>query len=862
MNTTLLINLSGETYQRVDLYEDLPIQVVIQQLDIVDFQQRKSQYSKTFLVPGTSQNSILFEHYFEVNGIEFNPLLKIPAVVQYRGQDIFQGILRLNAVIQSPNSLDYELYLMGDVGDFTSTIKNTTLNQLDFTDLQHEQNYTNIALSWNGTPDGGGLFDGQVVYPLVNWGYYYQDTTSAATPSFTIDFGKTYSFDQSAYGIPTEYFKPAIRLKTLVDKIFAQTDYNIASEFFETDYFKSIYVDTFVNGQLGIEAASAVTNQNIFKSYSPNQDKHYLGNNARKTFIPQFSTNLSNGYDPLGNFNNSFGFFTAPYAGNYYFNLRFNYESKDPLQTGGRFRVVVNQGQSFAGIVNTGSTIYVSDEYKIGIKIPSFTFENGSVNIFFSASCSPGDVIFPFLEETVPYFSVGLNLSTTRGQYILKPFNQGGVVDPFIMWDLYNSPTLTGTQTVDFKLGVPNLNSIDFLKSLILHFNLVLIQDEASKTIRMEPYPWYYDETNRDEKDWTQRLDLNSSYRIEPLSFDLSKEIELTYVDAQEENLNKLFSDKYDYVFGRKKYVSDSNLLTGDKKYVSSFAALPTESLENAPNIVIPSMYRQQANQKTPYSFKPHMFFWCGNRFAYTDVYKTQPGYWYINDNGTPRQQSTYPQIHHLSSLDVQFTPLLSDLNFSSDFDFYGNTNTQLPMYTENTTYNLYWKDYIENNYSLETRRFTGKFFLRPFDIADIDLTDKIYVKDSFYRIDKINDASLIDNKLTNISLIKELGGYYKVESQAPFYAISGNTPYPGLPLAYSGDVYTATTVDVLCASGGTLENVITFGFGGFANLQQVWIDAGTYYKPMDMGIYLRPSGTTDNYVVIDKQGRILEIDC
>ena len=96
MDTSLILYLNGE-WKIVDLYEDLPISVVIQETDVTDFQGRKSPYSKQFSVPGTNNNNRVFEEYFEVNGIDFDPLTKISSVVQYRGTDIFNGTLRLEA---------------------------------------------------------------------------------------------------------------------------------------------------------------------------------------------------------------------------------------------------------------------------------------------------------------------------------------------------------------------------------------------------------------------------------------------------------------------------------------------------------------------------------------------------------------------------------------------------------------------------------------------------------------------------------------------------------------------------------------------------------------------------------------------
>ena len=120
MNTTLLVNISGTTYEQVDIFEDIPIQLVIQQSDLTDVTSRRTPYSKIVQVPGTNNNDKVFEHYFEVNGTDFNPLNKVPCVVQYRGTDIFRGVLRLNGVIQNKYNRIYEVYMLGVISDVAS----------------------------------------------------------------------------------------------------------------------------------------------------------------------------------------------------------------------------------------------------------------------------------------------------------------------------------------------------------------------------------------------------------------------------------------------------------------------------------------------------------------------------------------------------------------------------------------------------------------------------------------------------------------------------------------------------------------------------------------------------------------------
>ena len=871
MDTSLIVYLDG-IWKRVDLYEDIPISVMIQELDINALDVRKSPYSKQFVVPNTSSNARVFEHYFEVNGIEFNPLTKVQCVVQYRGTDIFTGLLRLSAVINNPEYTDYEVFIMGQVGDFASEIRNLTLQDLQWDDLQHELNYDNITQSWEAKDnDVDGLFGGKVLYPMINYGLPYQDIGGVQTPAYTYTFDEPYSFDQSTHSVPEYVWKPAIRVREVIDRIFARTGYQVVSEFFDTDYFKSMYMDTFQNGKLGVDVASAVTNQNIFKTYMRPSTVITFGTAGARPL--NFQTFRGDGYDPLANFVLGTGvsssidppappfntnYFRVPFAGKYSWNFRFNYDDNNVCGGDIDFQIYARKSSDLSTL-DSQPPFAVSPLYQL----PTCGSQ-ASVNYFFTGNCGTGEYVRLYID---------LKSSSTPGNQLrLLPYNEYTITSQAPMWDLYSSPDLAGTQLVDIRLGLQQINCIDFLKAMITMFNLVIVQDEVSQSIMIEPFNWYYNEADRTEKDWTQKLDLNSSYRIEPLSFDLTKEVNLTYTKGSEEYLNKIFEDTNKYQYGRYKYISTNNLLSGEQNYEIPFAATPTTVVNGADNFIIPAFYRELNTAVTtsgytyttlqPYSNKPHIFFWTGNRFAYKDEFRQVQGSWYLSSGSTPVEITTYPCVSHLSSLDIQIPDLVSDLNFGSTFDFFGNYNTLPVQFTQFNLWNLYWEDYVDNNYSNETRRLTGRFFLKPIDIYETSLTDKIYVKDSFYRIELINEADLTDYKLTECSLIKERGGYYKVIPPSPFYAISGNTPYEGITSAYTVNCYTATTISPVCSSSASTTTLTTFGVSGLTNLQQVYYNTGTEYRPVDVGIYLKTTGGTDTFVVINNTGQILLQNC
>jgi hypothetical protein len=865
MNTNLILNINGQR-REVDLYEDIPISLVLQETDITNFDNRKSPFTKTFVVPGTSTNNKTFEIYYEVNGTDFNPLVKIDAAVQLRGTDIFNGICRLNSVIVKPNGIDYEIYIMGETADFVSDLKDLSLQELDWIDLTHSLTYDNLLKSWEArNNDVDGLFGGKIIYPMINYGLPYQDNST--TPAFTYAFSGPNAFSNPGNAIRPDVFKPAIRVKTVIDKIFENTTYTIKSDFFETEYFKSIYMDTFLNGKIGTESASGVTNQNIFRVYTNNEfilRPSQLG----MTFL-NFQSFRNDGYDPLNNFTlgptnttinqpppppQNSSFFRAPFAGTYSFNFQLILSGEGNIP--GCFvagQLIARKGPTLASLDSGGN---------FAATAPFFTNAaptGQAINWFFTTTLNAGD-----------YVKIGWNTSQSScpGQagVTFKGFLSGGVSKPAPMFELYASPVIEGPVLVDMGIGIPNLDCIQFFKALVTMFNLVIIQDETNKTLRIEPYNWYYDEKIRNKKDFTPILDLNSSYKIEPLSFDLSKQLDFTYTDAGEEILNQTFFDEKNYNYGRYRYVSTGNLLTGEQKYELPFAATPTDTVVGSEYVIIPQCYRQLEgdSRQLPYNDKPHLFFWVGNRYCYLDKFKILAGNWFLLSGSTPQLLTTYPAVSHLSSLDILLPDYVSDLNFGTDIDFFFSKNDIPVQVTSFTLYNTWWKDYIDNNYSNETRRFSGKFYFTPLDLYKTKLNDKVFVKDSYYRIEKINEGDLVNNKLTDIQLIKERGGYYKVIPPPPQYFVtSAKSTFPVLLPPTGISAYVSIDKNLVCNNTPfTLTTVYQFGSstqlyeGGSVSFSP----SGTGFIPQ--GTYIKDATTNKVFVVINNYGEIIEDQC
>ncbi len=172
----------------------------------------------------------------------------------------------------------------------------------------------------------------------------------------------------------------------------------------------------------------------------------------------------------------------------------------------------------------------------------------------------------------------------------------------------------------------------------------------------------------------------------------------------------------------------------------------------------------------------------------------------------------------------------------------------------------------MENNYSNETRRFSGKFYFTPLDVYNTKYNDKIFLKDSYYRIEKIEEADLVDNKLTDISLIKERGGYYKITPPSPEYLITqGQGTYPVLVAPVALNVISSGDKDTLCAGGGVGQTIYQYGGGLILYEGSTVVTAiGTVgnIPYVAQGTYLKSPITNKIFVVINNYGQIIEDPC
>lgn len=854
MNTTLIVLDDDNKWQQLDLYEELSINVIIQETDITDIEARRSPYSKIFAIPGTKNNNAFFESFYEVNGTSFDPLTRRECVVQYRGTDIFKGFLRLNKVTILDNTFEYEVYILSEITDFATLIQDTQLNELDWNYLNHIQNFDTVKMSWYADgSDTAGLFGGKIIYPMAHYGLIYSGATGdTAQFKFGINLPDNKGLNYSGTSIPPTYFKPAIRILEVLNKIFESTGYEVVSNFFKTDYFRSIYMDLAANGKIGVETVEDKSNQNIFKVYGPPEPagQKLLYSNGVFHQLNMDRIDETDGYDPSGNYDETFWCFQAPVSGYYSFEFTGTINQITNTNTVGTyygFNLFASSTRE--GLSNSGTRTPVGGTIDNYIAL-NYSSQNRKRVFFNNVLLTAGQFVGLFIR-----FNTSSSSNRNAGLWVLpRNNNEFGA-----RWELYNSPQYIVSNNVDMKLQFPELSALDFFKSIIKMFNLVVVQTPDEKKLRIEPLPWYYAQTLSNEVDWTQKIDKNSPIVVEPVNFQLQKEYNFQYASAEDEHLGKLWEDIYQVPYGTKKFVAKSDILTGKSVLEFPFRPVPTEVITGSTNIIIPMFYRfdEATFREVPYSNKNHIFFWCGNRFFYNDYLKTEQMTWRMTSGATPVDFTTYPCISHLSTLDDNTE--FSDLNFDKNFDFFGDDNTAIQQFTQYNLYQLWYGDYFNNLYSPEVRRMSAKILLNPLDVYNINLTDRVFIKDAIYNIEKVNEADLVNWKLTDVSFIKQVSQYNKIDPPAPVYDVMVNEPYGATGATYTFSGWVADFQSDVCnelVTSGTVYSTFSAATSG----AYIFSDSGAT-QPYPIGTYFKEiSG--DTYVVINSLGLITEDPC
>jgi hypothetical protein len=570
----------------LDLYEESPIKINLSVEDITSAD-ATSAFTRTFRVPGTAHNDSFFKSAYYVDSIDYDVTVKKPAELLIDGEPFREGHIRLQKIYknQDLDRNDYEIVFLGETRDFASVLGDSPMCQLDL-DLVHSLNYDNVVESWQAYPEGNltdGLFNGDVVYPLIDFG------REPGKPEIK---NTGLRFTLAGNGIEPDRFKPMIRAKALLDGIFASTGYTYESEFLESNLFKKMYVSAFGND------SSAVTEL----GQSVNLFEAQQGILIQATSLEVVPCNIEI-TDPGNNYNNTSTplleqySYTAPLDGAYTFDASAAVSVRADIGT---------TAYATAVLLKNGSTIYTGSS------------GTNTVSLNTTVTLTTGDVI---------QFAVDFSSATDQGSIsngVFKCTSAVGNLDPIALLDC------------EYK-------QIDFVKDMLTSFRLVMAPKKgAPTTFIIEPWVEYI--ATGDIYDWSQKLDRSKDVQLEPLFFTQSDRIEFKMTE-DEDLINNYNQTAYKEVYGQLNFDSGSELLKGTREVTTNFSPTPLGLLDGLSAFqgndtwVIPKLYSGDAQYSEPIRPNTRFLFYNGLQSASVN--------WFMLDGTTEVEYPNYPLVSY-----------------------------------------------------------------------------------------------------------------------------------------------------------------------------------------------------------------------
>ena len=703
-----------------DLYEDEDIPLSLSIDDFKNVAEKTQSYSKDFNLPATKRNNRIFTQIFEItNSVEsnaesFNPYVQTQCVLKQDGNVIFKGFLKLIDIVNKEGEISYNVNLYSESIILVDVLQNKLFRDLDFDELTHDYNKTNITNSWY---DSTGI---TLSEPLGLSSFAYDaalgvnNTTVLKYPF--IDWTGNLSVDSTTnYPILNKLedaFRPFIQCKYIVDKIFNDAGFTFTSTFLNSSTFTNLFMDfNWGAGDMPIE----VNSNSVVGNYNATS-KHYAGSsytNLRLTFP---TTSLAS-----VNYDTSTHKITSP-NNNSEFAITYDYE------------LAVENGSPFAGyrwfVTKADGSPSISIDELQGTLNP---LSSGSFSGSFTITLDQGDTLEAQFKSSIAsmfYQDYNILISSTATVNITR-----------------NITAVTESTLLNNLRG--DLGQWEFIKGFINMFNLIIRQDETNPTnLLIETYDTVFNDIDKgltlaDRKithDWTNKIDA-SEIKLTPL--DLAKETKFDYIEDDKDFAANLYKNTFVEPYGSKTFTARGNTIFVESAEVSAtpFAATIVKPLfDYTPQFLTPAIYSSDGGVYQSFDNKPRI------------LYKTSASPFTMTSGTSykiPQQNGVVSTGAETKYLKFSHTTDLPPLSTSLDLNFSPHLLIGISGNTLNSLYQQYWSNYFDELYNFDTKTMTVKVNLNAADITQFDFRNKVMIQNRAFRVNKIdykpNDLSTVE---------------------------------------------------------------------------------------------------------------------
>lgn len=302
-------------YQRLDLFDDEQVSLTQTIQDVRDIEKIFTDFSRSFSLPASAKNNLLFRHYYRTDIVEdlvsdaiFNANTKLRAIIELNYKRFKSGYIVLNGVKLKNNQPEsYNITFFGETVTLKDKIKDRVLSSLDFSSFDHAYSVANVKQGVESFVTALGnqtVSVASIIYPLISHTQRFifnssssdggvlttQDRSSTTRNLFangsqsTSGSGATERLG-STKGFVFNDLKPAIRVIDIIRMIEQDPDIDLkfSDDFFtDSGMFGDLYMWLHRNkGQIGITPSN-----------ESNVSKIILNN------ITNFSGDLTTFFDP------------------------------------------------------------------------------------------------------------------------------------------------------------------------------------------------------------------------------------------------------------------------------------------------------------------------------------------------------------------------------------------------------------------------------------------------------------------------------------------------------------------------------------------------------------------------------------
>jgi len=711
----------------------IPIIKTFLESDIRQPDKRNTSFAKAVQLYGSSDVNILFENIFEVNIATqyFNANIKTPIVYFENEVETFRGYLQLLRITLTPDkNIVYDCNIVGETGNFWIDLKDDLLTDLDYSDLDHTYNRTNIIASWTNSIASYGV------------GYYYG----------LVNRG-TILGDESVWRVRDFY--PSLYDYEYLTRIFADKGYTWDSDFLETEFFKRHItypnIEALVLSQTELDNrqfnVGRLTDYTLFNVASAS-----AGTSALVT-IP-FNRETAPFFDAGNNYSGTN--YVVPKTGTYNFStklkLKFTITHSNVLavksdnikaNSGASNTLISRNGSVVAqlsktvfSIVNTNTgLVFPLDNFKTNFETntPFYTqleISTGDLSVNATDILNVGQTFnFQLTRDGVNpvrfYEADGTTLITTGSINVLCEIVAD--VNNTMFYGLVTNKDVLEGDTLEMINAVPRqIKQRDFVKSIMQKYNLVIQPDKIDPTkLIIEPYVDYYNQSI--DKTWLNKLDRKKDVVVNPMS-ELDAKTYIYKYKSDKDYYNKIYEENFKETFGtqEEELVNDFIKSTNTNELIWS----PTPNVANySLGIAYPKIY--DLDGSTVKKITPNI------RNLYAKVQTSPNPITFKQEGGSDLIITDYGYCGHT---DNPFTPTI-DTNFGIPKQvFYSFVNA---TFTNNNIFNRFHLPFIQQISDRDSKLIYAYLWLTEIDIEAFSFRKSypIVGKDgmvSYYRVNKI----------------------------------------------------------------------------------------------------------------------------